>query len=105
MINYLHGDTPSIRPRKWTRRIGIQRGPGVLIDFGLQCRLERLIGIVGTEEISLSNKEALLIVVGIDEPACNTLGVIRSNFAGCWIKHIDAIHLHPNLPILLFQKI
>ena len=46
-----------------------RRRPGFLVDLGLERRLQRLVGIVRAEEVGVADEEALLVVVGVDEPA------------------------------------
>ena len=60
----------------------MQRLPGVLVDFGFQRRLQRPVWIVGTEEVGVADEEALLVVVGVDEPAGNIVGRVRADDAG-----------------------
>ena len=43
--------------------------PGLVVDLGLERGLEALVGVVGAEEVGVADEEALLVVVGVDEPA------------------------------------
>jgi len=52
----------------------VQRGPGFRVDLRLQRRLQRAVGIVGAEEVGVTDEEALFVVVGVDEPAGNAVG-------------------------------
>ena len=42
----------------------------------------------------MADEEALLIVVGVDEPGGDALGVIRTDVAGIGIEDVDAVHFH-----------
>ena len=48
--------------------------PGVAVDLGLEGGLERLVGVVGAQEVGVADEEALLVVVGVDEPAGDAVG-------------------------------
>ena len=54
----------------------MQRLPGFPVDFGLESRPEGFVGVVGAEEVSVANEEALLVVVGVNEPASDTVGAV-----------------------------
>ena len=57
------------------RGAAVQRAPGVAVDFGLEGGLERLVGVVGAKEVGVPDKEALFVVVDVDEPAGDAVGV------------------------------
>ena len=68
---------------------------GIRIERGPQ----RLVGIVGAEEVCVAYEEALFVVVSIDEPAGNPLGPIAKDFAGVGMKHVHTVDLDLNLVI------
>ena len=47
-------------------------------DLGLQGGLEGLVRVVGAEEVGVAHEEALLVVVGVDEPAGNAVGAVAA---------------------------
>ena len=50
------------------RDVSLSRlSPRVLVDFRLEGGLQRLVGVVGAEEIGVADEEALLVVVGVDD--------------------------------------
>ena len=53
----------------------------------------------------MANKEALFIVVGIDEPACDSIRTIASNLTGARVKNIHTFHFNLNLSLGNFQKL
>jgi hypothetical protein len=66
----------------------VKGGPGVLIDLGLEGGLEGVVGIVGTEEIGVADEEALLVVVGVDEPAGDAIGPVTADLPGVGVKDV-----------------
>jgi hypothetical protein len=58
VIDDLDRDAAASRPLERTRRVGIERRPGVLVDLGAQCGLQRLVRVVGAKEIGVADKEA-----------------------------------------------
>ena len=94
----------AIRPvagRANGRDVGAVEGrPGFLVDLGLQRGLEALVGVVRAEEIGVADEEALLVVVGVDEPGGDALGVVGADVAGVGIEDVDAVDLHADRPSL-----
>jgi hypothetical protein len=64
--------------------------PGGLIDFRFQSGPLRFVRIVLTEEVGVAYEEALLVVIGIEELAGDTLRPIAAHFAGVGMEDIDA---------------
>jgi len=60
----------------------VERLPGFLVDLCLESGLERLVRIVRAKEVGVPDEETLLVVVGVDEPACDSLRTIATDFAG-----------------------
>ena len=54
----------------------MQGGPSFFVDLRLESSLKRAVGVVGAEEVGVADEEAFLIVVGVDEPAGDTVGPI-----------------------------
>lgn len=76
MVNHLHRDPPGLRLRKRARGIAVEALPRLAVDFILEGRLERLVGVAGAEEVRMTDEEALLVVVGVDEPGGDALGSV-----------------------------
>ena len=76
----------------------MERRPRVLVDLGLERGLQRPVGIVGAEEIGVADEEALLVVVGVDEPARDAVGAIAANLARAGVEDVHAVHFHPHAP-------
>src|SRR5439155_2352458 len=57
VVDDLHGDAPGLRLLEGARRIAVERRPRVLVDLGLERRLQRAVGIVGPEEVAWRTKK------------------------------------------------
>ena len=66
---------------------------GLLVDLGLQRRLERLVGVIRSQEIGVADEEALLVIVGIDKPAGDALGAVAADLAGVGVENVHAVYL------------
>ena len=49
------------------------------------------VGIVRAEEVGLADEEAFFVVVGVDEPAGNTVGAVADDFACLGLEDIHAV--------------
>jgi hypothetical protein len=85
--------------------VAVQRFPGLGVDFGLERRPESAVRVVLAEEIGVANEETLFVVVGVDEPAGDSLGAVAADFARVGMKHVDSLDLHPKLAVLLRQHV
>ena len=47
----------------------------------------------------MADEEAFFVVVGIDEPASDTVGTVAADLARLWIENIDAFDLDLNLVV------
>jgi hypothetical protein len=56
-----------LRERRGDGRV--ERHPGGLVDVGAEGTLELGVGVVGAEEVSVTDEELLVVVGGVDEPA------------------------------------
>ena len=82
VVDHLHCDAARLRLVERPRGVAVQRRPRVLVDLGLERRLERLVRIVRAEEVRVADEEALLVVVGVDEPAGDAVGIVAADLAG-----------------------
>ena len=78
VVDHLHGDAAGLGLAKRPRGVAVQRRPGFCVDLGLERRLERAVGVVGAEEVGVADEEALLVVVGVDEPAGDAVGAVAA---------------------------
>ena len=91
MIDHLHGNSAGFRFVERPGQVAVQGGPGFLIYFGLQGRLESLVGVVGAQEVGVADEETFFVVVGIDEPAGDAFGPVGADFAGVGVEHVHAV--------------
>lgn len=91
MINHLHRNAPGFRFIERPRNVAVQRGPGIFVDFVLQRGSERFIRIVCAQEISVADEEALLVVVGVDEPAGDAVGSVALDLARARVEDVNAL--------------
>ena len=59
-----------------------------------------LVRVVRAEEVGVADEEALLVVVGVDEPAGDAVGAVAADLAGAGVEDVDAVDLHPDLAVL-----
>ena len=45
----------------------------------------------------MADEEALLVVVGVDEPAGDAVGAVAADYAGVGVEHVDAVDLDLDL--------
>jgi len=69
VVDHLDRDAAGCRFGKGPGDVAVEARPGLFVDLGLEGGLERLVGVVGAEKIGLANEKALLVIVGVDEPA------------------------------------
>src|SRR5258706_3625000 len=81
VIDDLHGEAARLRARKRTRLVAVERRPRVLVDFALQRRIERFMGIVRTHKVSVPDEETLFVVARVDDPYRNVVLAPRPDFA------------------------
>src|SRR5271166_894659 len=98
MVNHLHRDAAAGGLVEWAGGVAVQRLPGLLVDFGLQRGLERLVGVVSAQEVGMADEEALLVIVCVDEPAGDTVGAVAAHFAGVGMEHVHSLDLDAELP-------
>jgi hypothetical protein len=93
VVDHFDGDAPGGGFGEGPRGVAVERRPGVFVDLGLEGGLERLVGILGAEEIGVADEEALFVVVGVDEPAGDALGAVAAHLAGAGMEDIHAVDL------------
>src|SRR5713101_7042255 len=96
VVDDLHGDAARPGLVEGTRGVAVQGGPGRVVDLGLERGLQRAVGVVGAEEVGVADEEALLVVVGVDEPAGDAVGPVAAHLAADGVEDINAVDLHPH---------
>ena len=94
MVDDLDSDAAGLGFVEGAGGVAIERRPGFGVDLGLERGLERAVGVVGAEEVGVADEEAFFVVVGVDEPAGDTVGAVADDFAGLGFEYIHAVHFH-----------
>jgi len=71
----LHRDPAGFGAVERAGDVAVERGPGFLVDLGAQRGCQRFVRVLGAEEVGVADEETLLVVVGVDEPGGDALGV------------------------------
>ena len=82
MVDDFDGDTAGLGFGKGAGSVAVERFPGFPVDIGFERRLEGLVWIVGAKEVGVPHEEALLVVVGVDEPTGDTVRAVTADLAG-----------------------
>ena len=90
MIDHLHRYPATLRFVEGPRGVAAEARPGLLVDLRLEGVFKGTIRVVLTEEVGMADEEALLVVVGIDEPAGDAVDVARHDLAGLGFEDVDA---------------
>jgi len=94
VVDDLDGDATGRWFLEGAREVAVERFPGVLVDLGLECGLERLVGVVLAQEVGVAHEEALTVVVRVQEPAGDAIGVVALDLARAGVEHVHAVDLH-----------
>lgn len=85
MIDDLRGDAATFGFLERPVGVAVESVPGLRGRFwpcgGFQCA----VGIVGEQEGGMADENALLVVVGIDEPAGDAVGLVDHDLASLWL--------------------
>ena len=99
MIYHLDGDAAGGGDGDGAGGVAVEGIPGVGVDFGAEGGFQGFVGIVLTEEVGVADEETLAVVVGVDEPAGDAVGVVAAHFAGAGIEDVHAVDLHPDVAV------
>ena len=91
MIDHLYGDATGLRLFERTGSIAVQSRPGFFVDLRFESGLERLVGVVRAQEVSVADEEAFFVVIGVDEPAGNPVRAVAANLSGVGMEDIDTV--------------
>ena len=103
VVDDLDRDAAGRGPLEGARGVASERRPGFLVDLGLQRGLERLVRIARAEEVGVADEEALLVVVGIDEPAGDAVGAVAADLTGVGVEDVDTVD--PDLELLAITTV
>src|SRR5262245_61066239 len=94
VVDDLDRDAALLRLVEPTSAVAAQGGPRLLIDRGFEGRLEPGVRVVRAEEVGVAYEAALPIVVGVEEPAGDTVGAIAHHFPSLRFEDVDSVHLY-----------
>ena len=100
MVNDLDRDASRGRFVEGAGEIAVQRLPRLLVDLRLEGGLECLVGVVGAKEVGVADEKALLVVVGVDEPAGYAVRAVAADLTGAGVEDVNAVDL--DLDLVLF---
>ena len=58
VIDHLYRNPSRLRLGESAGGVAVERGPGFFVDLGFESRLERAVGVVGAEEVGVTDEEA-----------------------------------------------
>ena len=93
MVDHFDGDAAGFGFGERTRGVAVKGGPGFFVDLGFERGFKRTVWISGAQEIGVTDKEALFVVISVDKPTGDTIGAVAAHFTGVGVKHIDAVDL------------
>ena len=79
--------------------------PGFMVDLSFERSPKGFVWIAGTEEVGMTDEEAFLVVVGIDEPAGNTVSAVAADFARVGVEYIDSVDLDLDLTVFRIEYV
>ncbi|MCX8519722.1 MAG: hypothetical protein ORN21_06280, partial [Methylophilaceae bacterium] len=82
VIDNLHRDASAGRRGKGARSIAVEAIPCLKVDVGFERGFKRFVGVVGTQKIGVADEKTFLVIVGVDKPAGDVVGVVADHFAG-----------------------
>src|SRR5271157_2343516 len=101
VVDYFDGDLACFGWVEGAAGRGIQSGPRGLINFGAQGAFQLDVGFLGAGEVSVANKEALSVIVGVDKPAGDIISRVAADFACGRVVDVQTLDLHHELSVLL----
>lgn len=90
MVNDFDSKTTGRGALERTRPIPGERCPGLLVNLGLQTGFKLFVGIIGSQKISIMDKEDFFIIIRVDELGSNIILARSSHAAGFRIEHVNA---------------
>ena len=82
----------------------IERRPCRFVDLGSQRAFQLFVGFIRAQEVGVTDEETFFVVVSVDEPSGNAIGVVANHFAGLRLKDVHTIHFHAKHPVFLIQE-
>lgn len=105
MVDHLDCDAAGARFLEGAGGIAVEGGPGVGVDLGFEGGLQGGVGIVLAKEIGVADKEALFVVVGVDEPTSDAFRTIAANFTRVGMEDVDSVDFDSHHAIAVIDQI
>ena len=70
----------------------MERLPRLKVNLRFQRRLERFVRIVRAEEIGVTHKKTLRIIIGINEPAGDAVRAVAPNLPRVGMKYVNTMY-------------
>lgn len=99
VVDDLHGDRAGRRRVEGAAARPVQRRPRVFVDLGLERLAQALVRVVGAGEVRVADEEALAVVVRVNEPTGDRVGVVGADLAGRRVVDVDAADLDLDLAV------
>ena len=101
MVDDLDGEPPCRRTRERLGNVAIERFPCFSVDLGLQAGFERLVRIIRAHEIGAADEEALLVVIGVDEPCGDVALATGANLAGLGVEYVNSQNFDHDVSLII----
>ncbi len=105
VVDDFDGDTAGLGFGKGAGSVTVERFPGFPVDIGFERRLEGFVWIVGAKEIGVPHEEALLVVVGVDEPTGDTVCAVAADLAGVGMEDVHPVDPDPELTVTRVEEV
>ena len=105
VVDDFDGDAAGLGFGEGAGGVAVERFPGFPVDFGFERRPEGFVRVVGAKEIGVPHEEALLVVVGVDEPTGDTVRAVTANLAGVGMEDVHPIDLDPELTVTRVEEV
>ena len=92
MIDNFDGNPPRCRLLKRPRGVAVERLPRLVVNLRFQRRLEGFVRVIRAEEISVTHKKTLRVVIGINKPAGDAIRAVAPNLPRVGMKYVNTMY-------------
>ena len=96
VVDHLDRDASGGGFGEWPRRVAVQSGPSVGVDLGFERGLEGSVRVLHAEEVGVAHEKTLLVVVRVDEPTGDAVGIVAAYLAAARMEDVHASNLDLN---------
>ena len=105
MVDDFDGDSSGFGFVEGAGGVAVEGLPGFGVDFGFEGGLEAFVRVGGAEEVGVADEEAFFVVVGVDEPTGDFVGVAAFDLAGLGLEDVDTVDLDAELAVVAGQEL